>query len=499
MAVVDGDSNKNTLNGSNDDDVINGYGGNDKLNGMNGDDQLTGGTGNDTLVGAAGSDTYYFSLGDGQDTIYDYDSKAGDGSADATDVILFGTGITAEDLTIRREVDGDMAISIADSTDTVTVIHHFGGATIERIDFADGGSLTSAQISVLAAIGSAENDYLTGTTGKDTLDGKGGDDIILSLKGDDDLTGGTGNDDLSGGNGADTYRFNLGDGKDTIYDLAAMPVSQSETDTIVFGSGISASDVIVRATMHHDLVLSIANSSDKITISEGMYGIATRIEQVKFDDGTKWNAATLYNLQMGGTEAVDYIYGTSRANVISALGGKDYIWAGNGADILMGGSDGDRLYGDRGTDTASYADALAGVTASLSHPSGNTGIAAGDIYSSIENLTGSGFKDTLTGSSGVNVIDGGLGNDTMTGSDGRDTFVFGAGYGKDTISDFVATQKKNDLVDLSNAVGINSFGDLMKNHLKDTGSDVLITAADGATLRIQHVEPGALAAFDFLF
>ena len=64
------------------------------------------------------------------------------------------------------------------------------------------------------------------------------------------------------------------------------------------------------------------------------------------------------------------------------------------AQILEGGS----------SDTASYARAASGVTADLTKSANNSGEAAGDTYSSIENLSGSQFADRLVGSSSANVL-----------------------------------------------------------------------------------------------
>ena len=54
-----------------------------------------------------------------------------------------------------------------------------------------------------------------------------------------------------------------------------------------------------------------------------------------------------------------------------------------------------------GTDTASYVGAVAGVTVALATAAAqNTGGDGTDTLSSIENLIGSSFADTLSGTSG---------------------------------------------------------------------------------------------------
>ena len=50
------------------------------------------------------------------------------------------------------------------------------------------------------------------------------------------------------------------------------------------------------------------------------------------------------------------------------------------------------------------------------------------MLSGIENIIGSAFNDTLTGTTGANVMDGGAGNDSLSGLAGADTLVGGEGY-----------------------------------------------------------------------
>jgi hypothetical protein len=75
--------------------------------------------------------------------------------------------------------------------------------------------------------------------------------------------------------------------------------------------------------------------------------------------------------------------------------------------------------------------------------------------------------------------------------------VFGKAYGKDVILDF--HRKEGDVIDLSKAVGIDSFKDLVAHHATDAGDNVRITAADGAVLTISHMDLDGLTKDMFHF
>ena len=66
-----GDGN-DTILGQDDDDILIGGSGDDRLDGGIDDDTLEGGTGNDVLTGGAGNDTFVYTVGDGLDTITDF-------------------------------------------------------------------------------------------------------------------------------------------------------------------------------------------------------------------------------------------------------------------------------------------------------------------------------------------------------------------------------------------------------------------------------------------
>jgi Ca2+-binding RTX toxin-like protein len=125
--------------------------------------------------------------------------------------------------------------------------------------------------------------------------------------------------------------------------------------------------------------------------------------------------------------------------------------------VLDGGADVDRLNGGAGNDTATYASATSAVVASLANETINTGDAAGDTYTSIENLSGSVFSDTLIGNSTRNIMSGGQGNDILSGGESGD--ILTGGVGADTfdfksVSDSIASSTRRDVItDFSQAEG----------------------------------------------
>ncbi len=141
----------------------------------------------------------------------------------------------------------------------------------------------------------------------------------------------------------------------------------------------------------------------------------------------------------------DIITGNAAANTIRGDDGLDTIYGREGNDVLNGGKDADKLYGGEnndslrgnagadlinggnGTDTASYYFDGA-VTVALDNSAAGTGVAFGDTFTLIENLSGSNSgNDTLTGTLGANVISGNGGNDTLNGGGGADSLSGGDG------------------------------------------------------------------------
>ncbi|MDO3529382.1 calcium-binding protein [Ralstonia pseudosolanacearum] len=488
---IDGGADNDYLYGEAGDDALQGSSGNDTLYGGNGNDTLEGGAGNDYLVGNEGSDTYVFNSGWGQDTIYNYDTSTG-----RSDVIAFGDGIAASDIVATRSGD-DLILSLRNSSNRVTVQSHFnsdatGPYRIEQVRFADGTSWDVAAVKTLVQVptsgddnlygyasddalnglagndtirgyggndtlrgdagadtvyggdgndsidGGADNDYLYGEAGDDSLQGGAGNDNLYGGAGNDTLEGGAGNDYLVGNEGSDTYVFNSGWGQDTIYNY---DTTAGRTDVIEFGTGIAASDILATRS-GDDLILSLRNSSDKVTVQSYFNSDATgayRVDLIRFADGTTWDVKTVSTKTIGATNAADNLYGYATDDEINGLDGNDTIRGYGGNDTLRGDTGADTLYGGDGNDVLDGGadnDYLYGE--------------AGD-----DALLGGSGNDTLYGGNGNDTLEGGAGNDYLNGNEGSDTYVFNSGWGQDTIGNYDTTTGRSDVIAFGDGIAAN--------------------------------------------
>lgn len=116
-----------------------------------------------------------------------------------------------------------------------------------------------------------------------------------------------------------------------------------------------------------------------------------------------------------GTPKADEMLGTAQRDVMRSFGGNDRLYAKAGDDDLYGQFGADRLYGADGSDSLSggdYPDALYGGEGDDELVDEET-----DLYQN---------EDTL---------DGGKGDDSLNGGGSEDRYVFGPGWGHDTVSD----------------------------------------------------------------
>ncbi|MBX3325836.1 MAG: putative Ig domain-containing protein [Nitrospira sp.] len=143
--VLKGEDGTDMLDGGAGNDQLFGGAGNDTITGGSGADQFTGGTGNDTLIGNSGNDLYYFSRGDGQDTIIDSDPFRS-----SQDRAVFGATINPLDLIISRQVN-DLRLAVHGSADQVTIRDWYLSPNdrIETVQAGNGTLLLSSQVDQL--------------------------------------------------------------------------------------------------------------------------------------------------------------------------------------------------------------------------------------------------------------------------------------------------------------------------------------------------------------
>ena len=129
-----------------------------------------------------------------------------------------------------------------------------------------------------------------------------------------------------------------------------------------------------------------------------------------------------------GSAFSDIIIGDYNIKTLSGGAGNDTLVSDNfvNDDVLIGGTGADTLFGGLGASTTSYSTATAAVTVNLTTAVG-TGDALGDVFTSIENISGSAFADNLTGDDNDNEIWGGAAADIINGLAGNDTLYGDAG------------------------------------------------------------------------
>ncbi len=394
---IDAGTGNDTVFGGAGNDTILGGEGADTLRGEEGDDSINGGVGTDRIEGGRGNDTIHGGDGDGLDSIFGGDGDdtltAGNGTqslleggsgndllvgASSADTLNGGEGndtIVAGSFDNVNGGNGFDIVSYAPSAISVTVtLSDTGGPAVVA-----GAAQFDIVSNVEGVFGGSSHDALTGNSEANRLHGGIGNDTLNGEDGDDVLEGGDGNDRLNGGDGRDLLKGQVGN--DTLTGHAGDDLihGDSGTDSLVGGDG-----------------------------ADEMHG------------GTE-------NDTLLGEAGDDTLNGDAGLDTLNGGAGNDALDGGEGDDVLIGGAGGDALTGGNGIDTADYSTAAAGVVVNLLNALLNTGEAAGDIYDSIEAVTGSGFADSLIGTDSANTLLGGAGNDTLFGFGGNDTIIGGAG------------------------------------------------------------------------
>lgn len=457
----DGSSDNSVASGN---DEIYGDEGNDVIFGGDGDDIIYGGTDltsgdtstpelpddvviGDRLYGEGGSDTIHGGIGNdyidgGSDKDYLYGDEGNDIilGQDGDDVIEGGDGVN-----FIWGGNGDDTITGGEDTDYI-----YGGTGEDNINGGNGENYIFGEEGVDHIYGGNDNDYIDGGVGDDHLYGGNGNNEIYGREGDDNITDGDDASYIEAGEGDDT--IHAGGGDDVIDGGTGNDFIQDDhgNDTIIFKAGYGI-DTISDASGYNTIALSgldissasFSRSGNDLTISFG----GDAIVLMQYYD--------FYNFNINGTDV---------SALINSLHGSD-----NDDWMNVANTNGDSLYGEGGNDN-------------LSGNSGND-----SLYGGIGN-------DTLNGNDGDDILDGGEGDDWLYGGNGNDTYIFGKGYGNDTIEDWGGSSKvvlkdvSSDDVTVSNLwdstleMTVNSTGDkLTINGYKWNQGGYIFEFADGAT------------------
>jgi hypothetical protein len=481
----------------------------------------------ENLVGTAYSDRLY---GDASDNTFSYnggfDILEGRGGTDTADFSLFASAVYVD---LARTGSGDNE-----------------AWTRDRADVSSGTWRAIANLDAIENVtGTAHADKLYGNDSANRLDGGAGDDALTGRGGDDVLDGGDGSDTAVFANAIASYTFAL-----------------VGSDIVVTGEGSDTVLDTVEQFQFSDMTLARAQLLDEIAMADyvwtpGNDSVALPIfgdtcDALAGDDTVSYRGGLLSVDGNIGNDTVDFSASGSAVWVdLTRTGSEDHeAWTRDRADVdpgpgtwraiahlanvenLVGTVHSDRLYGDAndntfsynegfdildgrgGTDTADFSLFGSAVYVDLArtgsgdneawtrdradvNPGPGTWRAIANL-DAIENVTGTAQADRLLGNDGVNRLEGGAGNDTLTGRGGNDLFVFGAGFGADTITDFAgAGAAVGDRIALSVGPDFDTFSEV-NDVASVVGGNTVLDFGGGNTITLTGVTT-ALHENDFLF
>ena len=430
-----------------------------------------------TIMNKAGGngDTFIFNAGYGQLEINEVSN-----SLTANNVLKFGTGIDPSQVMVSGDSSGDVILTIGSGGDQITIDKMLDLSVsgpqygVQAIEFADGTVWTPQ---IVFAKQAANTDYT------ESLVGTAGADVFAPT---------SGNVYERGDGGGDSFGFDAGDGQLEINEGDA---SETPSNTLIFGAGITPSDIAVTGDGAGDIVLTDGTSGDKITIDNMLDSAEYGVQSVQFAGGTTWSQSDLLAREMTGSTGNDTIYGTNGADTLDGQGGNDVEWGKGGGDTFVFNAgyghleineadvaaDPDNVLqlgaGITTDDVTVSADAagdviltigtggdeitLDGMLSSNAHGVQEVQFASGTIWDRAQILdltsTGTTGNDTLYGTSGAETFDGEGGNDVIQGNGGGDTVVFDPGYGHLEVNETDSSASPDNVLQLGSGIAASDL------------------------------------------
>jgi serralysin len=533
--TLTGDGNANILTGGDGGDILNGAGGIDILYGGDGADTMDGGTFKDDCYGGAGNDFFNVTGGDFGDNVYggaDIDTLNLIGWTNSS--IAFNVNLSTQnyqflpnDYGVNGTYDAQGIENVwgSDFNDIIT-----GDGNANVLKGAGGADTLSGGGGIDTLYGGDGDDTLNGGLFKDDVYGDAGNDTFRVTGSDigDNVYGGADTDtlDLSGWTNSgfafnvdltiNNYQLAPNFGVDYSYDAQSIEnvIGSNFNDTIKTGGGFN----VVQGGLGNDTIIDQDSADDNL--DGGVGGLDTLVSDLTYNDTVLFNMLTglmtylgntflhftnFENITVGGSAEVTGDNGNnfitasdavlSGTNTFEGNGGVDVLTTGAGNDNLYGGSGNDQLYGgadndylngglgdDRidggtGVDTIDYSAAGSALYIDLRVATQTaTGGFGTDVITTIENVLGGAFADTIIGDAGVNTLYGGAGTDSLVLLEGNDIGYGGAG------DDYVAGRDGNDTLYGGDNNDVMDGGIGLDTLRGDAGDDYLIGGADADTI-----------------
>jgi Ca2+-binding RTX toxin-like protein len=458
---------------------------------------------------------------------------------------------------VVRYVGGDATIVGGAGNDTIDV-SGFDGPLWISLDYdgreiwskSDGAAVFDRPLADLTGfeniVGTAFDDRLIGDGLDNRIDGGAGNDTLLGHGGNDILDGGTGTDTVQYIGRRSAYQFALA-GTDILVTSAADGIDtvRESVEFFKFGDGtVSRADILASlAPPPPPPAADFTEGADTVTLpaSGGMFNARGGDDLVRYVggdaaidggagndtiDASRFDGPLCISLDYNGREiwsksAADHsgAFDTPLAdltgfeNIIGTVH-SDKLWGDDQENVFFYTGGGDRIDGRGETDTADFSLFASAVWVDLEYtktpheawtrngpdlaPASGAYVGIADLIS-IENLTGTAHADLLRGNGGANRLDGGTGNDTLTGRGGNDLFVFGAGFGADTITDFAGNgAAAGDAITLALGAAFDSFAEVMAAG-SQVGSNAVFDFGGGNTLTLSNTTLASLHQNDLLF
>ncbi|WNZ82943.1 calcium-binding protein [Pseudomonas sp. P108] len=382
--------------------------------GSNYNDVFTASLGTTTFYGGAGNDVYIINGSASQNVL----EMAGGGddevrttlntitlASEVERLTFTGTGNfnargNASDNVITGGAGNDILMGGAGADQLI------GGAGFDIVSYEDVPNSVAVSLNLKTGV---HTGYAAGDTfvGIESFRGSNYDDTFYASAAADNLDGYNGNDRLSYAQSEQGVNITMtaarvgtglgGDAQgDTFSDFETIigsnynDVFTASLGTTTFYGGAGNDVYIINGSASQNVVEMAGGGDDEVRTTLNTITLASEVERLTFTGTGNFIAR-----------------GNASDNIITGGAGNDTLFGGAGADQLIGGE---------GFDTVSYGDADKGVT--LNTKTGiHTGIAAGDVYSSIEAILGSDFSDAFVGDAGINRFDGGFGMDMVSFAD----------------------------------------------------------------------------------